>query len=87
MQEKSKSKPYGKYVDHKQCKEELIRLGFNVIDHGWPDFLCEMNGSITAVEAKSIGDKLKPNQQIVINLLKNHGIQCILYQKGAFKFL
>lgn len=82
----AKSRPNA-YQEHKDCKEHLISMGFNVIDHGWPDFLCEMNGSITVVEAKSSNDRIKPNQQIIINLLKKHGIQCILYQKGSFKFL
>ena len=47
----------------------LVRLGWSVLDSGWPDFLCFRPGEIIVVESKSIGSTLRPNQRALLEVL------------------
>ena len=60
-------------VLEKQAATELASLGWKSINRGWPDFLAYRDGpsgvELLAVEIKSRGDKVRPEQRLVLEKL------------------
>lgn len=56
-----------------KAAEELVKLGWSVINKGWPDFLLWRDGpggpEIMAVEVKSENHQLTPEQKFVLDKL------------------
>jgi hypothetical protein len=53
-------------------KQELEQNGWEVLDTGWPDFLCIKNGEIKAIEVKKPADIVRPNQQKMFSVLSQY---------------
>jgi hypothetical protein len=62
------------------CFDEMRSDGWTVTKRGWPDFFCMRNGELCVVEVKPRGSTpMKKNQSIIMEKLKEHGIQCFRY--------
>lgn len=72
-------------------RNRLESEGWTVYRGGWPDFLCckRINGKwhYKAVEVKSSGDDLRPNQQDILLSFADLGIPTfVMHQKVANVF-
>lgn len=54
----------------------LVKLGYEVHNKGWPDFLCVKNNELVGIEVKSGYDETSPSQKKMHELLKRAGIPC-----------
>lgn len=64
-------------------KEWIEEKGMSALKRGWPDFLCiDGDGSIFAIEAKAIGDKLSEDQIKMHKQLRKAGIHVsVVYEQ------
>lgn len=65
----------------------LREQGFEVLPNGWPDFLCirkSLDGqtSLLFVEAKSENDRIRKNQERVLNALAEAGLKVYLVRES-----
>lgn len=55
-------------------RDRLVGLGWKVYENGWPDLFCiSPKGKRILVEAKGPYDKVKPNQRVMHDLLRESG--------------
>lgn len=67
--------PHNKH--EKTCYDIMERSGYTVIKSGYPDLFCFRDDGIVLIEVKPRGgDRLKTNQNIILNLLSRHGVPC-----------
>ena len=66
---------------------ELVPLGWSIINKGWPDLFCFREGTngteLMAVEVKSKADKLRPSQELVLKLLATVMPVYVLRESGC----
>jgi len=58
---------------------EWREQGFEVVHRGWPDLLAaHPDGRLVAIEVKSPGDRVRPNQAHIHQLLRQAGIEVVV---------
>lgn len=67
-----------------QVKQELEQNGWEVLDSGWPDFLCIKDGKIKLIEVKAPGDVVRPNQKKVLDILSRYLPTRVAYSGPGF---
>jgi hypothetical protein len=69
--------------NEKIVANHLRSLGYRVTNRGWPDFFCERNGELMAVEVKAGSDQLRDDQRTIHALLRKAGVRVCVVRAEA----